>query len=72
VPARTPEEISDELRRIRALVKGGRNEAMAHSWIDELYVETLHAIAAGNRDAPQLAREALKAEQIVFERRFDR
>lgn len=64
MPATTSTEIATELDRVRALVRGGRNNAVAHSWIDETYVEGLQAIAAGAPEAASLAAEALKAEQI--------
>ena len=45
--------------------------ALAHSWIDETYVEVLQAIATGVPEATSLAAEALTAEQIHFPRHFD-
>jgi hypothetical protein len=71
MPATTPAEIATELARVRALVHGGRNNALAHSWIDEMYIEVLQAIAAGAPEPATLAAEALNAEQILFQRHFD-
>lgn len=67
----SPLKISIELARVRALVHGGRNNALAHSWIDEMYVQVLQAVAAGVPDPAALAAEALLAEQIHFQRHFD-
>ena len=71
VPASTPAKIATELARVRALVHGGRNNALAHSWIDEMYVQFPQAIAAGVSEPGTLAAEALPAEQILFQRHFD-
>ena len=71
MPASTPAAVATELRRVRALVHGGRNDALAHSWIDEMYVQVLRAIAAGAADPAELATAALEAEEITFQRRFD-
>lgn len=40
----------------------------AHMLEDALYVEVLHAIANGAENAAELAREALKAEEVDFPR----
>jgi hypothetical protein len=64
--------ITNDLRRVRDLVRGGRNNALAHSWIDEMYVNVLRTIANGTPDPEALATEALKAEEIEFDRLFDR
>jgi hypothetical protein len=71
MPATSPAEIATELARVRALVRGGRNNALAHSWIDEMYVQVLQAIADGAPEPATLAAEALLAEQIHFQRQFD-
>ena len=71
MPASSPAKIATELARVRALVHGGRNNALAHSWIDEMYVQVLQAIAAGVPEPATLAAEALLAEQIPFQRHFD-
>jgi hypothetical protein len=55
---------------VRTLFCGGRNHALAHSWIDELYGQVLRAIADGAGDPAGLASEALKVEEIEFQRRF--
>jgi hypothetical protein len=67
----TPATIADELRRVQALVEKQRNGPLAHSWIDDLYVDVLRGIAAGAADPQALAAEALKAEDIDFPRHFD-
>jgi hypothetical protein len=67
----TPAKIADELRRVRALVQKQRNGPLAHSWIDDLYLQVLRGIAAGATDPQALAAEALKAEDIDFPRHFD-
>jgi hypothetical protein len=71
MPATAPPKIATELVRVRALVHGGRNNALAHSWIDEMYVQVLQAIAAGVPEPATLAAAALLAEQIHFQRHFD-
>jgi hypothetical protein len=72
VRAATIATITTDLRRVSELVQGGRNNALAHSWIDEMYVNVLRTIANGTPDAGALATEALKAESIEFDRLFDR
>jgi hypothetical protein len=67
----TPAKIADELRRVQALVQKQRNGPLAHSWIDDLYLDVLRGIAAGAADPQALAVEALKAEDIDFSRHFD-
>jgi hypothetical protein len=67
----TPAKIADELRRVRTLVQEHRNGPLAHSWIDDLYVQVLRGIAEGAADPQALAVEALKAEDIDFPRHFD-
>jgi hypothetical protein len=67
----TPATIADELRRVQALVQNQRNGPLAHSWIDDLYLQVLRGIAAGAADPQALAVEALKAEDIDFPRHFD-
>ncbi|HEX4400205.1 MAG TPA: hypothetical protein VHZ98_02640 [Galbitalea sp.] len=70
--AATIASISNDLRRVSDLVRGGRNNALAHSWIDEMYVNVLRTIATGTPDPEALASEALKAETIEFDRLFDK
>ncbi len=70
--AATIASITNDLRRVSDLVRGGRNNALAHSWIDEMYVGVLRTIASGAKDPAALAQHALEAESIPFERLFDR
>jgi hypothetical protein len=67
----TAAKIADELRRVQALVQKHRNGPLAHSWIDDLYLDVLRGIAEGAADPQALAVEALKAEDIDFPRHFD-
>jgi hypothetical protein len=58
------------VEEIRAKVKEiSRNDSeIAHSMEDNLYIEVLKAIAAGVDNAQTLAKEALKAHDLTFER----
>jgi len=57
--------IRDAVENIRELV---RDNEKAHSLEDDLWEEVLNAIACGASNPQELAREALKTQEIEFNR----
>lgn len=60
-------DVSQGLDAIRAEAEYGDDDR-AHTLEDALYVDVLRAIADGAGDAKQLAKDALKARDIAFNR----
>lgn len=61
----TLEEIKKRLKEIKRL---RHDDEEAHIRQDDLYLDVLTAIASGAENAKQLAAEAIKAEDIEFDR----
>ena len=61
----TTEEVK---KRVTAINKIAWDDEAAHSQEDRLYADVLRYLAAGLGEAAELAREALKTEEIAFGR----
>lgn len=59
------EQIKEQIKLIKGVA--GDPEA-AHSYEDALYEQVLQTIAKGAKNAPELAKEALKTTKIKFPR----
>jgi hypothetical protein len=63
----TLEEVRKRIAEIKEISHDGE---AAHSKEDDLYFDVLTAIAEGHPDAQELAREALKADEIPYHKWF--
>ena len=60
---------TDEIKeRVAAIGKIAWDDEVAHGQEDQLYADVLRYLAAGLGEAAELAREALKTEEISFAR----
>ena len=66
----TVEEIRERVQQIEEYARRQSNDE-AHVDEDDLYLDTLRAIAEGASNARELAREALKANRLGYERWYD-
>ena len=62
----TVSDVRDAVARIAEIAAG--HDAQAHIMQDKLWLEVLKAVAAGHPDAIDLAREAIRTEEIEFDR----
>ncbi len=61
----TKEEVMKVVEEIRS---GMHDNEMAHIYEDKLYLDVLTAIAGGATNAAELASEALRTQELAFER----
>lgn len=66
----TVAEIRERIRQIGEYARHDSNDE-AHVDEDDLYLDTLRAIAEGASNARELAREALRANGLPYERWYD-
>ena len=66
--AMTVEQIQERVRRIEATAQ--QNNAKGHQYEDDLYTDVLVAIAQGADNPAELARAALAATDLKFDRGY--